>query len=44
MLNSLKPGGWLVVEEPNFSASRDITGGEQELASLRKVDQAIEQM
>jgi hypothetical protein len=44
MLDSLKPGGWLVLEEPDFSASRGITGGEQELASLRKVNQAIEQM
>ena len=44
MLDSLKPGGWLVLEEPDFSASRGITGGEQELASLRKVNQAIEHM
>ena len=44
MFDSLKPGGWLVLEEPDFSASRGITGGEQELASLRKVNQAIEQM
>ena len=44
MLDSLKPGGWLVLEEPDFSASRGITGDEQELASLRKVNQAIEEM
>ena len=44
MVDSLKPGGWLVLEEPDFSASRGITGDEQELASLRKVNQAIEQM
>ena len=44
MYDSLKPGGWLVLEEPDFSASRGITGDEQELASLRKVNQAIEQM
>jgi ubiquinone/menaquinone biosynthesis C-methylase UbiE len=44
MFESLKPGGWLVLEEPDFSASRGITGDEQELASLRKVNQAIEQM
>lgn len=31
-------------EEPDFSASRGVTGDEQELASLRKVNQAIEQM
>ena len=34
MLDCLKPGGWLVLEEPDFSASRGITGSEQELASL----------
>jgi SAM-dependent methyltransferase len=44
MLDSLKPGGWLVLEEPDFSASRGITGDEQELESLRKVNQAIKQM
>ena len=44
MYDSLKPGGWLVLEEPDFSASRGITGEEQELASLHKVNQAIEQM
>jgi ubiquinone/menaquinone biosynthesis C-methylase UbiE len=44
MLDCLKPGGRLVLEEPDFSASRGITGDEQELASLRKIYQAIEQM
>jgi ubiquinone/menaquinone biosynthesis C-methylase UbiE len=44
MFERLKPGGWLVLEEPDFSASRGITGNEQELASLRKVNQTIEQM
>jgi SAM-dependent methyltransferase len=44
MLDCLKPGGWLVLEEPDFSASRGITGSEQELASLSKINQAIERM
>ena len=44
MFDSLKPGGWLVLEEPDFSASRGITGDEQELVSLCKINQAIEQM
>jgi len=44
MLDSLKPGGWLVLEEPDFSVSRGITGDERELVSLRKINQAIEQM
>ena len=44
MFDSLKPGGWLVLEEPDFSASRGITGDAQGLASLCKINQAIEQM
>jgi SAM-dependent methyltransferase len=44
MFDSLKPGGRLVLEEPDFSASRGITGDEQGLASLCKINQAIEQM
>ena len=44
MFDSLKPGGWLVLEEPDFSASRGVTGDDQELTSLCKVNQAIEQM
>jgi SAM-dependent methyltransferase len=44
MFASLKPGGWLILEEPDFSASRGITGDEQGLASFCKVNQAIEQM
>ena len=44
MLDCLKPGGWLVLEEPDFSASRGITGEEDELASVHKVNQAIAKM
>lgn len=44
MLDCLKPGGWLVVEEPDFSASRGIVGREEELRSVQKVNQAIERM
>ena len=44
MLGSLKPGGWLVLEEPDFSASRGIIGEEQDLASVHKVNQAIAKM
>ena len=44
MLDCLKPGGWLVLEEPDFSASRGIAGEEEDLASVHKVNQAIEQM
>ena len=44
MLDCLKPGGWLVLEEPDFSASRGIVGEEEDLASVHKVNQAIAKM
>ena len=44
MWASLKPGGWLVLEEPDFSASRGISGESRALASVVKVNQAIESM
>ena len=44
MFDSLKPGGWLILEEPDFSATRGITGDKQELVSFQKVNQAIERM
>lgn len=44
MLNCLKPGGWMVIVEPDFSASRGITGTEEALRSVEKVNQAIERM
>ena len=44
MFNCLKPGGRLVLEEPDFLASRGITGDEQGLVSFCKINQAIEQM
>ncbi|MBI5853815.1 MAG: class I SAM-dependent methyltransferase [Nitrospirae bacterium] len=44
MLACLKPGGWLVLEEPDFSASRGITGDAGQLASVAKVNQAIKAM
>ena len=44
MLDCLKPGGWLVLEEPDFSASRGIVGEEEDLASFYKVSQAIAKM
>jgi SAM-dependent methyltransferase len=44
MLDCLKPGGWLVLEEPDFSASRGITGPEEDLGSVQRVNQAIERM
>jgi ubiquinone/menaquinone biosynthesis C-methylase UbiE len=44
MLDCLKPGGWLVLEEPDFSASRGITGSEEQLKAVQKVNQAIKFM
>jgi ubiquinone/menaquinone biosynthesis C-methylase UbiE len=44
MLDCLKPGGWLVLEEPDFSASRGITGSEDQLNAVQKVNQAIKCM
>ncbi len=44
MLAALKPGGWLVLEEPDFSASRGIAGDAAQLASVRKINQAIQFM
>ncbi len=44
MLDCLKPGGWLVIEEPDFSAARGITGSEEQLKAVRKVNEAIKCM
>ena len=44
MLDLLKPGGWLVVEEPDFSAARAIAGNEAECQSVNKVNQSIFRM
>lgn len=44
ILKLLKPGGWLVIEEPDFSATRFITGTQAQQQSVVKVNQAIKQM
>jgi ubiquinone/menaquinone biosynthesis C-methylase UbiE len=44
MLDCLKPGGWLVLEEPDFSESRGITGSEEQLNAVHKVSHAIKFM
>ena len=41
MVECLKPGGWLVLEEPDFSASCGVTGSEEQLNAVRKVHDAI---
>lgn len=44
ILNSLKPGRWIVVEEPDFSAARLIAGNEKNREAVGKVNRAIEKM
>ncbi len=42
MIALLKPGGWLVLEEPDFSVARAISGATRD--SVNRVNQAILQM
>lgn len=44
MLKLLEPGGWLVLEEPDFSAARAIVGEEAACRSMDRVNQSILQM
>jgi len=44
MIDLLKPGGWLVIEEPDFSAARAIAGKETACQSVNRVNRAIWQM
>ncbi|MDY7008020.1 MAG: class I SAM-dependent methyltransferase [Cyanobacteriota bacterium] len=44
MVDLLKPGGWLVIEEPDFSAAKAIAGDSQMCQSVNKVNLAIEKM
>lgn len=44
MLDLLKPGGWIVIEEPDFSAARAIVGEEKACESLHRVNRAITQL
>ena len=44
MLDALKPGGWIVLEEPDFSASRGIVGTAAQLAAMQHIHQAIHRM
>ena len=40
----LKPGGWLVLEEPDFSAARPVHGPESACRAVERVNSAIRQM
>ncbi|MBW4457830.1 MAG: class I SAM-dependent methyltransferase [Nostoc indistinguendum CM1-VF10] len=44
MLDSLKPGGWIVVEEPDISAAKAVFGNEAVCQSVNRVNQASLQM
>ena len=44
LLPILKPGGWLVLEEPDFSAARSVEGPENLRRSVEKVNRAIARM
>ena len=44
MLSCVKPGGWLVLEEPDFSGSRGVTGNAAQLEAVQRVNLAIKVM
>ena len=44
MISLLSPGGWIVFEEPDFSASRCLCGSEEEHRAFGRVTKAIEAM
>lgn len=44
MLDCLKPEGWIVIEEPDFSAARAIAGNAADCQSVNRVNQAIFRM
>jgi SAM-dependent methyltransferase len=44
MLNCLKPGGWIAIEEPDFSAAKAISGDEVLCQSVERVNRAIARM
>ena len=44
MLHALKPGGRVVLEEPDFTTARAVNGTEHEMAAVHRVNQAIEVM
>ncbi|OQW30111.1 MAG: methyltransferase [Nitrospira sp. SG-bin1] len=41
MLAVVKPGGWLVLEEPDFSGARGVIGTTTQLAAVQRVNLAI---
>ncbi|KAI9134337.1 class I SAM-dependent methyltransferase [Acaryochloris sp. CCMEE 5410] len=44
VLELVKPGGWIVLEEPDFAAARAIAGEDATCQAVNNVNRAIEQM
>jgi SAM-dependent methyltransferase len=44
MVRLLRPGGWLVLEEPDFSVARSIQGDVEHRVAFDRVNRAIERM
>ena len=44
MLRCVKPGGWVVIEEPDFEAARAVTAPDDARGSFARVTAAIERM
>jgi SAM-dependent methyltransferase len=44
MLRTLRPGGWLVLEEPDFAAARALAGPPEMREGVGRVNEAIERM
>ncbi len=44
LLRCVKPGGWVVVEEPDFSAARAISGPDDDRRAFDRITRAIEGM
>ncbi len=44
LVKCLKPGGWLVLEEPDFSSARAIVGGADACLAVNRVNSAIMQL
>jgi SAM-dependent methyltransferase len=41
---ALKPGGWMVLEEPDFMTAKPVDGTDREKDAVRRVNRAIEAM
>ena len=44
LFKMVKPEGWIVVEEPDFSVARPVCGSEDACGSVKRVNQAIQQL